>query len=185
MAAIDINSLKSALTYGGARQALFYVFLNNPVDNSADQKFPLLCRAAGIPESRINSIPVPFMGRKIPEAGDRPEFADWVITVINDEDFLIRNAMEAWHEAINSKEDNVRLLGSSSPSLYKVDARIQQLSRKGVVLREYTMEDAWPTQITGIRTDWNASDTIEEFNVSFKFTNWKITGGNTGNGGQQ
>jgi len=180
---LNISDLKSGLTFGGARSSLFQVFFANPVNGAGDQKVPLLCRAAAIPESTIGVIQVPFMGRKIPEAGDRPPFQNWTVTVINDEDFLIRNAMESWHNKILGMESNVRGFASDAPALYKVDARIVQYDRQGKSIREYTMQDAWPNQISSIRLDWNAVDTIQEFNMSFAFTNWSVSGGSTGSPG--
>jgi hypothetical protein len=179
----NITELKSALTFGGARQSLFQVFFSNPADGTGDQKQPFLCRAAGIPESTLGVIQIPYFGRKIPEAGDRPLFQPWQITVINDEDFLIRNAMETWHNRINSLEGNLRTFGTDSPSEYKIDARVVQYSRSGDTLREYTMKDAWPSQISPIRLDWNATDIIEEFNITFQFSDWQVTAGTTGDSG--
>ena len=48
-----------------------------------------------LPASNINVIDVPFRGRNLKIAGDRT-FDVWTITVINDTDFLIRNAFERW-----------------------------------------------------------------------------------------
>jgi uncharacterized protein YlzI (FlbEa/FlbD family) len=55
-------------------------------------------------------------------AGDRT-FAEWTVTIINDEDFLIRNAMEEWSNQINRLQRNVREIGR-----YKSVAQVTQFS---------------------------------------------------------
>jgi len=67
-----------------------------------------------------------YFGRKIKLAGDRT-FADWTVTVINDEDFLIRNALEQWSNQINSLQGNLRTFGGASPSFYKANATVTQV----------------------------------------------------------
>ena len=88
--AFNINEIKSQLTLGGARPSLFQVTLTNPVNTSGDLKMPFMCQAAQMPASTLGTIEVPYFGRKIKIAGDRT-FAEWTITITNDEDFLIRN----------------------------------------------------------------------------------------------
>ena len=99
--AFNINDIRSQLALGGARPALFQVIMNNPANSGGDAKVPFMARAAQIPASTIGTIEVPYFGRKIKIAGDRT-FAEWTVTVVNDEDFLIRNAMEEWMQNINS-----------------------------------------------------------------------------------
>ena len=99
--AFNINEIRSQLTFGGARASLFQVQFTNPANGVADIKVPFMVRAAQIPSSDLGVIEVPYFGRKIRLAGDRT-FADWTVTVINDEDFLVRNAMEQWSNQINS-----------------------------------------------------------------------------------
>jgi len=115
-------------------------------------------------------------------AGDR-NYADWAVTVINDEDFLIRNALENWSNAINSFEGNLRTFASSSPNLYKSNATVTQYDKLGNSIREYTFVGIYPGDISAINLDWNATDQIEEFNVSFMYDYWEVTGGTTGNAG--
>ena len=104
--AFNINEIKSQLTFGGAKASLFQVAITNPIDGAGDLKTPFMVQAAQIPAAELGVIEVPYFGRKVKIAGDRT-FAEWTVTVINDEDFLIRNAMESWMAAINSHEGNV------------------------------------------------------------------------------
>ena len=119
--AFNVNEIRSQLTLGGARGSLFQVTFSNPANSVADIKVPFLVRAAQLPSSDLGTIEVPYFGRKVKLAGDRT-FGDWTVTVINDEDFLVRNAMEEWSSRINSNQTNLRSFGSAAPLLYKSTA---------------------------------------------------------------
>ena len=106
--AFNINEFKSQLVGGGARSNLFQVQLLNPVDPSADFKIPFMVKASTLPASTITSIDsVNYFGRQVKYAGSRT-FAEWGVTVINDEDFLVRNSMEAWMNSIATHDTNLR-----------------------------------------------------------------------------
>ena len=169
--AFNINQFKSELVGGGARPTLFQVQITNPVAPAADIKVPFMVRSAGIPESTVGQYTIPYFGREVKYAGDRT-FADWTVTVINDEDFAVRNAMEAWSNAINSHESNVRGL----PQDYKSNGIITQYSKDGRALRTYVFEGMFPTTIDGIAMDWSQQDTIEEFSVTFQYDLWRVEG---------
>jgi hypothetical protein len=174
--AFSINEFKSQLVGGGARSALFQVQITNPILGVADFKIPFMVKAAAIPESTTGVIPVPYFGRIIKYAGDR-QFGAWDVTIINDEDFAVRNAMEAWSNAINTHITNFR----SAPFDYKAQAQVTQYGKDGTVLREYTFEGLFPTTISPIALSWQDQDTIEEFGVTFEYDLWRISGGVTGN----
>lgn len=174
--AFSINQFKSELVGGGARPSLFQVQINNPILGVADFKIPFMVKAAALPASNLGSYVVPYFGRDIKYAGDRT-FEDWEVTVINDEDFAIRNAMEAWSNAINSHISNTRAL----PQTYKSDAIITQYGKDGQTLRTYNFQGIYPITISSIAMAWETKDAIEEFTVSFQYDLWNITGGITGN----
>lgn len=174
--AFSINQFKSQLVGGGARGSLFQVQITNPILGAADFKIPFMVKAAAIPESQTGVIQVPYFGRFIKYGGDRT-FGTWNVTVINDEDFAIRNAMESWSNAINSHITNFR----TAPFDYKAQAQVTQYGKDGSVLREYTFEGLFPTGISQIGLAWADQDTIEEFEVSFEYDLWRVSGGITGN----
>ena len=160
--AFNINEFKSQLTGGGARPTLFQVQILNPVAPEADFKVPFMVRAAGIPGSTLGSYEVPYFGRNIKYAGDRT-FEDWTVTCINDEDFIVRNGMEAWMNAINTHDSNIRAL----PQDYKSNAVITQYSKDGEAIRSYVFEGMYPTTVDQIEMDWGTVGTVEEFGVTF------------------
>ena len=173
-----ISQFKSQLIGGGARPNLFEVELTTlpagiawPADN-----FRYMCKAAQLPASVIANIDIPFRGRIFKVAGDRT-IEPWSITIINDEDFRIRKAMEEWVDFIAKLENN---LGATDPSAYMVNAKVFQLGRgaapssqnnsgdRNAVLREYEFIDIFPTSVSSIDLSYDSSDTIEEFVVDFQ-----------------
>ena len=106
MAESTISKFKSVMKGGGARPNLFEVVLTEiPGGGEFDaDEFSILCKAAALPASNVASIDVPFRGRIFKVAGDRT-FDTWTVTVINDEDFKIRKAMETWMQYIAQYED--------------------------------------------------------------------------------
>ena len=178
--AFNIQEIRSQLVLGGARASLFQVQIANPANGAGDIKVPFMVKAAQIPASTTGVIEVPYFGRKIKVAGDRT-FAEWTVTIINDEDFLVRNAMEQWMNSINSHAGNIREFGSASPLLYKSNAQITQFSKTGVPIREYTFNGMFPTEVSAIEMAWETTDAIEEFTVTFQYDFWEVSGGVTGN----
>ena len=93
----NIADFKGKLVGGGARPNLFEVQLAKlPTGITWDADvFQFMCKAASLPASTIANIDVPFRGRIFKVAGDRT-IDVWSVTVINDEDFKLRNAFEEW-----------------------------------------------------------------------------------------
>lgn len=178
----NINEMRSQLTLDGARPSQFYVQVQNPANASGDVKLPFMCEAASIPALTVGEIQVPYFGRKIKVAGDRT-FANWNVTIINDEDFLIRNAMEEWSNKINSFEGNLRTFGGASPLLYKSEALVTQMGKVGTPVRTYKFKGLFPVEITQIELSWDSTDQIERFQVVFAYDSWVIDSGITGNAG--
>lgn len=150
---------------GGARSSLFQVQLSNPVNLSADLQIPFMCRAADLPEVSNQEIPVYHFGRAVKFAGNR-DIGPWSITVYNDEDFRIRNAMEEWSNAMNGFETNVSNFATGDPNLYKTAATVTQFSKTGLALRTYKFIGIFPTSISAIPLDWG-DERVEEFTVTF------------------
>ncbi len=173
----NVNNIKSQITGELARQNLFQVRLANPANASADLKAPFQIQAASLPASNIGTIQVPYMGRFIKLAGNRT-FDSWAVTIMNDEDFAVKNAIEEWSNKINKLEQNTREL-----SQYKSDAEVVQLSKTGKVLRTYKFVGLWPSSVSSIELGWDQNDTYEVFQVEFQYDYWIVSGGTTGNAG--
>ena len=180
-----ISDFKSRLVGGGARPNLFEVRMTDLpdfVDDWPSETFQFMCKAAALPASNIAAIDVPFRGRIFKVAGDRT-IDTWTITVINDEDFRIRNAMEQWMDGIAKLSNN---LGATNPSAYMRNATVFQLGRgatprstnadgeRNAVLAEYEFIDIFPTNISQIDLSYDSSDTIEEFTVEFQVQSFNL-----------
>lgn len=176
----NINEIRAALQFGGARPSQFDVTIvpTNPALTLGLENLRFFCRAASLPSSTVGVVDVPYFGRKIKVAGDRV-FEDWTVTVINDEDFLIRNAMERWVSFINSPEGN--LASSNVPLEYKGIGLVRQHSKAGGVIRTYNINGLFPTVVSAIDVDWDATDQIEEFQVTFALDYSYPESGNTPN----
>ena len=187
-----ISQFKSRLAGGGARPNLFEVELtldgeglgfSLPGYDATQMAF--LCKAANLPAQNIASIDVPFRGRIFKVAGDRT-IDTWTITIINDEDFRLRRAMEFWTEQIAALDTN---LGATSPNAYMAAAKVYQLGRgstpqstnnsgsANAVLAEYEFVDIFPTEVSAIDLSYDSSDTIEEFTVTFQVQSINILKG--------
>ena len=190
-----ISQFKSALVGGGARPNLFEVELTTFPTAAANadwdpNNFRFMCKAAQLPASTIANIDVPFRGRIFKVAGDRT-VDTWTVTVINDENFAVRNAFEEWMEGIAKLDNN---LGATDPSAYMANATVYQLGRgstsssqdnggeSNAVLKEYTFEDIFPTEVSSIDLSYDSSDTIEEFTVTFQVQTFSVTGAGGPNG---
>ena len=183
-----ITDFRSKLTGGGARSNLFEVSIPDfpTANNISEREIEFLVKAAEIPAANLGNIPVPFRGRVLPIAGDRT-FDPWTITVINDTNFQIRDAMERWSDFIN---DIQTAQGSIDPASYQKNAFVNQLSRKGStaddtvdVLTQYKFTGIYPSVVSSIPLDYGATDQIEEFQVTFNYLFWEVTGGITDYGG--
>ena len=178
----NINEIRSGLTLGGARPTLFQVQFINPANSAADIKVPVLCQSASLPSSDLGMISIPYFGRTIKLAGDR-RFEGWSVQIMNDEDFLIRNAMENWCNSINSLQGNLRGFGTSATSAYKSNAIVTQFGKTGIPLRQYTFNGIYPQNVSAINLSWAEQDQIETFSVAFQYDWWEVSGGQTGNAG--
>lgn len=172
--AFDVREFKAnGLILGGARPANFQVLLTPPATLGASlqaNQLQFLARATSIPAMPLDSVPVPYMGRKIKLSGDR-EFPDWTITVYNDEDFAMRLMFEAWSNKINYMVSNV-MDPTMFPLDYKAIVEVKQFDKLGNFSRGYIMEGAFPTNIDAIPLDWDQINAVEQFDVTFAFDNW-------------
>jgi hypothetical protein len=175
----DINQFRASYANGGSRPSLFQVQISNPANPIADLDIPFKVYAASIPEHNILPINVYYFGRPIKVAGNRT-FGDWQVEIYNDEDFIIRDALEQWSNTINGVETNINKFGTSSPSAYKSDAMVTQYSQAGDALRSYTFVGLFPINVGAMTLNWSAGQEVHTYPVTFSvdyfFVNNSITG---------
>ena len=180
--AFNADQFRSVLVDDGARPNLFEVELNFPsyVQNvSSLARF--MVKTAQLPGSTLGSVPLQYFGREVKVAGNRT-FADWTVTIINDENFAVRNSMDAWMRGINNNQTNLRdqrarntvsggrLLGNTGG--YASDAVVTQYRKTGGTAKKYRFVGMFPIDITPIDLDWGSNDTIEEYSVTFQYQYW-------------
>jgi|TARA_R110001592_G_scaffold205821_1_gene456428 hypothetical protein len=172
----NIDDFKANLIGGGARANQFRVTLTPPSGIAIGldvRRTSFLVKGAQLPASTLTEMPVPFRGRNIYITGDRPAPETWSVTVYNDTDFMIRNAMELWQNGINSYVDNT---GVISPSDYQTDLTVEQLDRDDTVLKSYIFRNAFPTVIAAIELSMDEATAIEEFAVEFRYQHFEPSG---------
>jgi PKD repeat protein len=181
MAFSSIANLKDTLGLG-ARANLFEVSLAFPIGvtgnasdawNGPDQTLitatnvNILVKAAQVPAFTIGTIEVPYKaGRRIKIPGDRT-FADWTVTVINDENHVARRAFTAWINMIS--KGNYNSATKSSVKNYYRDLTVTQLKGSGNTVRVYKLIDAFPTDVSGVDLSMDSTDTLSEFTVNFQY----------------
>ena len=190
----SIVDFRSKMRGGGARSNLFEVTIEYPdlLGLPTDPDGPkatgeFLIKAAEIPASNLGNIPVPFRGRVLPVAGDRT-FDPWTVTIINDTSFNIRDTMEQWSNSINDLQFDG---GITSPAGYQTEAFVTQLGRvndnSGQLssgadnmqqIRQYKFFGIYPNAVSSIPLDYGATDSIEEFQVTFNYIYWTVESGN-------
>ena len=179
--AFNVSDFKNAMTYDGARPNLFKVVYGTASaagQFTPGEDFEMFCRATSIPGTTIGQVVVPYFGREVKFAGNRT-FADWSVTVINDEDFKVRSVMEKWMNSINLHTANSRVGGGTGTKGYYSTATVHQLSKStiGNTTRSYTFQQMFPTDLSEITLDWGDNDSIQEFTVTFAYDFWTAATG--------
>lgn len=166
-----INEFKANMVGGGARPNQFVVRLNfpqriaNATTGIASRQSEFLCRAASLPPAILQDIVVGFRGRPVHFAGER-DFQPWTISVLNDTNFNMRDALEYWSDRIVNFD---RTNGLLSPQDYMTDLEVTQLDRDDNPLKTYVFYDAWPTTVGEIQLSFDQNNQIEEFPVQFSY----------------
>lgn len=176
----NVQDFRSSLRFDGARPNLFEVSMStaNLGIGNIDEDMKFKCRVAQLPEDNIATIPVNYFGREIKIAGNRT-FPEMSLTIINDEDFRIRNAFERWMSGINSHVRNFRRNSYQRSQNYSCDTTITQFSKfgdsgsNGKAIKKYKLIGCWPTNVSAIDLDWGANDQIEEFTVTLAYQWWE------------
>ena len=171
MAAID--DFKANLIGGGARANQFRVTITPPPGIAIGldvRRASFLVTASRLPESTLGEIAVPFRGRNIYVTGDRPATETWTTTFFNDTDFMVRNAMERWHNGINNFADNT---GVTNAADYQTDLFVEQLDRDDTILKTYIFRSAFPVSVGQIDLTNEETTTIETFEVQWRYQHFE------------
>ena len=172
----NVTEFRANMIGDGARPNLFSVSLVFPTIATnavaAGQKTSFMAKSAQLPGSSVGTVPMFYFGRELKFAGNRT-FAQWSLQIINDEDFIIRNSLESWMNAINSHSGNLRNAAAASSSGYTVDALVTQYGKTGNTLKQYKFVGLFPIDLGAIDLDWGSNDAIEEYSVTFDYQWWE------------
>ena len=104
----QIDDFKANLIGGGARANQFRVTITPPPGIAIGldvRRASFLVTASNLPASNLGEIAVPFRGRNIYVAGDRPAPETWTTTFFNDTDFsLVCDSSNNTGEVIDRNE---------------------------------------------------------------------------------
>jgi hypothetical protein len=175
----NIEEFKAkGLPLGGARPTHFTVDLFPPAVLGLDaEKIRFTCRASSIPPAIVDPVEIAYFGRRVKYSGDR-RYPDWNITVMLDADWFAREMFERWSSAINTTISNV-MRPEVFPLSYKTSAEVTQYRGDGEIIATYLFEGLFPTMIGDVMLDWENSNQIETFDVTFAYDYWLASlGGN-------
>lgn len=164
-----ISDFKAKLINGGARPNQFRVTLNFPDVAQApgvSEFASFLCRSAQLPASMIEDITVSYRGRPVHFAGERT-FQPWTVSIYNDGDFTVRNAIERWsNEIVRLGSTN----GELQPRRYQANLIVDQLDRNSETsIKQYVFYNAYPVMVGPIALDFEQNNQIEQFDVEFVY----------------
>ena len=169
-----IDEFKANLVGGCARSNQFRITFNTPgaIAVALDiRRSSFLTRTGQLPGNTVGEVVVPFRGRALYLAGDR-EYETWTTTVLNDTDFMVRNAMERWSNGMN---DFVTGTGLTNVSDYTADLTVEQLDRDDTVLKTYFLRNCFPQAITAIDLSYDTTTEIETFDITWRYTHFETS----------
>ena len=172
----NIDDFKANLIGGGARANQFRVTITPPPGIAIGldvRRASFLVTASNLPASNLGEIPVPFRGRNIYVSGDRPAPEPWSTTFYNDTDFMVRNAMERWHNGINDFANNTGAVNSAD---YQTDLFVEQLDRDDTILKTYIFIAAYPLTVAAIELSTAEATEIETFEVNWRYQHFEPSG---------
>ena len=172
----NIDDFKANLIGGGARANQFRVTITPPPGIAIGldvRRASFLVKGSNLPASNLGEIAVPFRGRNIYVAGDRPAPETWTTTFFNDTDFMVRNAMERWHNGINDFANNTGVVNSAD---FQTDLFVEQLDRDETILKTYIFRSAFPLTVGTIELSTAEATEIETFEVTWRYQHFEPSG---------
>ena len=161
-----ISDFKAALQFGGARPSLFDVKITPP--SGVDAVFTNMatqCNVSAIPPLTVTPIERQYFGRTVKIPGDMV-FGDLSTTIINTEDFSLRDPLEQWMDKINSTSTNY---GYSNNNSTFGSVTLTQYDKKGKSLLTWEFVDCWPQTISEIALSHDTASDIEQFDVTWAY----------------
>lgn len=167
-----VTELKNVLGQG-AKVDRFTIQLDAPAGDGSltiGTDGPVLCKAATFPEKTIGACEVWVQGRMLNIPGNEAFPNTWDLTFYQTAGHDMRKMFIKWMSSIDSYKSNTH---NCNPSMFMVDGKVQQLSCEGEVSAEYTFHNMYPSGISAVTTDGSQINTIQEFTVTFTYSDWE------------
>ena len=173
--ATTLSTFKSALVFGGARPSLFEFKVSAaPTGVSATlSDVHLYCNVSEIPPLTLTPIERQYFGRTVKIPGDLV-FADLTTTIINTEKYNVRNELEKWMEVVNGTISNT---GEADVNFGTGTAELTHYQKDGTDTMTYEFHEIWPTAISEIALSYDTASDIEQFDVTWAYNYYTMSGG--------
>ena len=168
-----LEELKSALG-AGARANKYRVNFSIPATVptvSNLQNADALCKASNFPGMTIGQIEVYNQGRKLIIPGDTTYTNSWALTFYNTEDHGLRRDMISWMKSADHFQNNTH---SGNPAAIMGELSVEQLDSAGAPTAKYTFHNVYVSEVGELAIGDDQVDTIQEFDVTFSFTDWVV-----------
>jgi len=175
-----LAELKSALG-AGARANKYRVNFAVPAAvpvTSNLQNADALCKASNFPSMTIGQIEVFNQGRKLILPGDTTYTNTWTLTFYNTEDHALRKDMISWMKSADHFQNNTH---SGNPNSIMGELSVEQLDSAGQPTAKYTFHNIFVQEVGELGVGDDQVDTIQEFDVTFSFTDWVVGDGELNN----
>ena len=167
MPSVAINNIKNAIQ-GGARSNKYRVY----VDQIADaQAADLLCKSSTFPGRTLGEIEVFNQGRKYIIPGDTSFTNEWTLSFYNTQDHKLRLEFIQWMKQIDDFSNNVR---AADVTQFLKTMKVYQINNDGSEGQGYVFNNVFPKDIGEITVEAETLDAIQEFDVTFSFTDWEV-----------
>ena len=160
----SIDQFKAQLIGGGPRANRFRIFLPR-----AGNKIEFLAKGSQIPAANIGETPVQYKGMILKLAGERT-YDDWTVTIINDNEFSARTALEQWQNDIQGHGVST---GMATTDYLLSRGFVEQLGKDDSVLARYEFFNCFPKSIGSIALTYEAENQLEEFEATFAYSHWE------------
>ncbi len=160
----SVNDFNNQYSGDYARQNLFLVDIQNITSpEGGGPGGGMFVKAASLPAATVGMVEVPYQNRKLKIPGDRT-FADWTATVIQDEQYNLRNQLLKWQKDILGFSE---FKATDGPGVAHRAIKIQPYNRDGEKAGHVANVYGWPSEIGSVDLSWESADAVQEYTVTF------------------
>ena len=160
---MTVNDITTMLTQGGslARPSHF-----NVTSGKVGSVNSFLVKAASLPAATLNTIEVPYYGRKVRIPSTRV-FDTWNITVIyGDDGNNIRSDFEGWMKLVQEPDSNL-IAGNDVLDDWEVSL-LDPANETSI--RTIKMVGCYPTEVGTIELNQESGEALSEFTATIRYT---------------